>query len=115
MSNYKNVNFENSPTSAINSQTGTTYTLVLSDIIVEMNNASANTLTIPTNASVAFPIGVTITVLQYGAGATTVTGDTGVTVNGVSAGGIAAAAQYESFTLYKRATDEWIILDKTTA
>ena len=42
---------------AINTQTGTTYTLALADKgkIVEMNNASANTLTIPTNASVAFP------------------------------------------------------------
>lgn len=53
-----------------------------------MNNASSNVVTIPTNASVAFPIGATIIVDQIGAGSTTITGDTGVTVNGVSAGSV---------------------------
>ncbi|KKL81470.1 hypothetical protein LCGC14_1994450, partial [marine sediment metagenome] len=65
----------------INAQTGTTYTLVLTDDgkLVTMNNASANTLTIPTDASVAFPIGTRIDVMMIGVGVTTVTGDTGVT------------------------------------
>jgi len=115
MAKYKNMELENSPINQINTQTGTTYTLVLADMIVEMNNASANTLTIPTNASVAFPIGTTITVVQYGAGVTTVTGATGVTVNGVSAGGVAASAQYAGFALYKRGTDEWIAVNLVTA
>ena len=103
--------------SDINTQTGTTYTLVLTDRdkIVEMNNGSANTLTVPTNASVAFPVGTTLTVIQYGAGSTTVEGDTGVTVNGVSAGSVAVDSQYGGVALYKRATDEWIIVNKTTA
>jgi len=99
----------------INAQTGTTYTLALNDNVVTMSNASANTLTIPTNASVAFPIGTTVTVIQLGAGATTVTGDTGVTVNGVSAGGVAADAQYGGFALIKTASDTWLIPNKTTA
>ena len=40
----------------INNQIGTTYTLALVDsgALVAMNNDSSNTLTIPTNASVAF-------------------------------------------------------------
>lgn len=97
-----------------NTQTWTTYTLAIGDrsSIVEMNNASANTITIPTNASVAFPVGTTISVIQYGAWATTVTWDTGVTVNGTSAWSKATTAQYEWLALYKRATNEWVIVNK---
>jgi len=93
-----------------NDQTGTAYTLVLSDAgkTVYMNNASANTLTIPTNASVAFPSDTVINIVMEGAGATTVTGDTGVTVNGVSAGSGAINTQYQGVTLQKRSTDTWI-------
>ena len=58
----------------LNDQTGTTYTPVLTDqyqVLVTRSNASASTMTIPTNASVAFPVGTVITVLNKGAGATT--------------------------------------------
>jgi hypothetical protein len=98
------------PVVAVNTQTGTAYTLALTDAgdIVEMNNAAANTLTIPANASVAFAIGDVISITQFGAGVTTVTGDTGVTVNGVSAGGATINSQYQGVSLYKRGTDEWI-------
>lgn len=92
-----------------NAQTGTTYTLVLGDAskLVSMSNASANTLTIPTNASVAFPVGTTIVVMMKGAGTTTITGATGVTVNGVSAGSGDLSAQWGAVSLYKSATDTW--------
>ena len=58
----------------INAQTGTSYTLVLSDEgkLVTLTSATAVTLTIPTNASVAFPIGTQIDLSQDGAGAVTV-------------------------------------------
>jgi len=94
-----------------NDQTGTTYTLALTDAgkTVWMNNASANTVTIPTNASVAFPIGTTISVMMEGAGITTVDGDTGVTVNGVSGGGAAIQDQYTRAFLTKRGTDSWVL------
>lgn len=94
----------------INAQTGTTYTLALTDRghPVTMDNASANTVTIPTNASVAFEVGSVILVIQKGAGATTITGDTGVTVNGVSAGSGDITAQYSAASLIKVATDTWI-------
>ena len=54
----------------INEQTGTAYTLVGSDAgkLIKMTNAAANTLTVPPNSSVAFDIGVTINVVNYGAG-----------------------------------------------
>jgi len=96
---------------SINAQTGTTYTLVLGDAhgIVTMDNAGANTLTIPTNASVAFPTGTVIEVWQLGAGSTTIEADTGVTLNGVSAGGVALGAAYAPATLRKIGTDAWLI------
>jgi hypothetical protein len=97
-----------------NTQTGTTYTLALTDRsgIVEMNNGSANVVTIPLNSSVALPIGTTLTIIQYGAGATTATGASGVTVNGTNGGSKATTGQYHGLALYKRATDEWIVVNK---
>lgn len=98
-------------TTTVNAQTGTTYTLALTDRgqTVTMDNASANTLTIPTNASVAFAVGSVVTVIQKGAGVTTIAGATGVTVNGVSAGSGDMSAQWQGVAVMKIATDEWIV------
>ena len=95
-----------------NDQTGTTYSLVLGDAgkSVWMNNASANTLTIPLNSSVAFPINTVITVVMEGAGTTSVEGATGVTLNGVSGGSGDIDGQYKGVTLIKRTTNTWIAL-----
>jgi hypothetical protein len=95
----------------VNAQTGTTYTLVLGDAgkVVTMSNASANTLTIPTNASVAYDVGTVINVMMIGAGTTTIAGDTGVTVNGTSAGSVDVSAQYQGVALLKIATDSWAV------
>lgn len=94
-----------------NNQTGTSYTLLVTDKskTVWMNNASANVLTIPLNASAAFGINDTLIVMAEGAGKTTITGDTGVTVNGVSAGSADILSQYNGATLVKRGTDTWVI------
>lgn len=95
----------------VNPQTGTSYTLVLSDSgkFITMSNASANTLTIPTNASVAFVIGTTISITMLGSGTTTVTGATGVTVNGVSGGGATIDAQYKGVSITKIGSDTWVM------
>jgi len=100
---------------ATNSQTGTTYTLVLGDAgkIVEINNASAITLTIPTNASVAYPVGTQITLLQTGAGQITVADPSGGTLNATP--GKKLRAQWSSATLLKRATDTWVLIGDLTA
>jgi hypothetical protein len=91
------------------------YTLVLADSgkMIEMNNASANTLTIPPNSSVALPVGTTITVLQTGAGQCTLTAGAGVTVNATP--GLKLRAQWASATLIKRATDTWVALGDMVA
>ncbi len=92
----------------LNTQTAS-YTLVLGDAnkTIEMNVASANTLTIPPNSSVAFPVSTVINVTQYGAGATTITAGAGVTLR--SEFGLIMAGQYALATLYKRATNEWVV------
>ena len=91
------------------------HTLVAADqsSFIEMNNASAQTLTIPANAAVPFPIGTVITVYQMGAGITTILGDTGVTLQGnggsASAGSTTIQVRYGVAVLYKRATDVWVV------
>lgn len=93
---------------SFNAQTGTTYTLVLSDDSkrVSMNNASANTLTVPPNSSVAFPVGTQIIIKQKGAGQTTIAAGVGVTINSAD-GALKLRIQYSSAVLTKSATDTW--------
>lgn len=95
----------------VNPQSGTSYTLVLADRggLVTMNNAAANTLTIPANASVAFPVGTIISVIQLGTGTTTIAGDTGVTVNGESGGSGSIGSRFQAAALLKTATDSWTV------
>lgn len=92
-----------------NAQTGTTYTLVLTDNgrFVTLSNASAITLTVPTNASVAFPTGAVINIQQIGAGQVTVAGAGGVTVNGT---GTALRTQWSAASIVKTNTDTWTLI-----
>ena len=84
------------------------YTAVLGDAnnIVEMNVAGANNFTVPTNASVAFAIGATLTVIQFGAGQTTLLAAGGVTIQTPSS--LTARVQYSTVCVIKVATDTWI-------
>jgi hypothetical protein len=86
------------------------YTLVLGDAdkLVEINNASANNLTIPLNSSVAFPTGTQILLAQYGAGQTTIVATSGVTVRSNGAK-LKLNAQYSGATLIKIAENEWYL------
>jgi hypothetical protein len=94
----------------INDQTGTTYTTVLSDNgkIVTLNNTSSITVTVPTNASVAYSIGAQIHLYNKGLGQVTVQGDSGVTVN--SSYGLNLRSQYSLGTLIKLDTNNWILI-----
>lgn len=98
-----------------NAQTGTTYTLALSDAgkMVTLTNASAITLTIPTNASVAFPVNTRIDLLQYGAGQVTISG-AGVTIYS-SGSKTKLTGQYSGASLWKKATDTWVLIGDITA
>jgi len=93
--------------STLNPRTAS-YTLSLSDAgkTVEMNSASATTVTIPTNAAAAFPLGTVVWITRQGAGTVTVAG-AGVTLRARS--GSAAPVQYAVGRLWKRAADEWFL------
>jgi hypothetical protein len=77
-----------------------------------MNKATAIAFQIPTNASVAFPIGTAITVLNIGVGTCTISAVTSGTTTVLSAGTVAAAptlAQYKTAVCIKTATDTWYV------
>jgi len=97
---------------AVNAQTGTSYTSVIGDAFktVTMSNGSANKLTIPPNSSVAYAIGDRIDVVMLGSGTTSIQGGAGVTVNGVSTGTVAIAAQFAAVSCLKIATDTWVAM-----
>jgi hypothetical protein len=100
--------------SSFNNKT-TSYTLVLGDEgnVVEMESASANTVTIPTNASVAFNIGSSIDVFQKGTGQTSVVAGAGVTI--LNTPGLKFRDRYSMATLIKRDTNTWIVSGDLTA
>lgn len=105
----------NTPTTlSLNAQTAS-YTAVLTDKdkLVEINNASANTFTVPTNTNVAYPVGTQLNILQTGAGQTTIAGDSGVTVNGTP--GLKLRAQWSMATVIKRATNTWVAVGDLSA
>jgi hypothetical protein len=100
----------------LNSQTAT-YTVVLADnknTLVTMNVATAHDFLIPTNASVAFPIGSVINVVQTGVGKTTIeavsSGTTTISSTGATAAAPELRAQFSAASCVKVATDSWIIL-----
>jgi hypothetical protein len=101
---------------SLNAQTGTTYTFVLADNgkLVTASNASAQTYSIPTNASVAYPIGTQINIIQIGAGQVSINAVTSGTTTVSSTGATATApklrAQFSSATCIKAATDLWYVV-----
>jgi hypothetical protein len=100
--------------SSFNNKT-TSYTPVLGDEgnVVEMESASANTVTIPTNASVAFNIGSSIDIFQKGTGQTSIVAGAGVTV--LNTPGLKLRDRYSMATLIKRDTNTWIVSGDLTA
>lgn len=98
----------------LNAQTGTTYTLVLTDNgrLVTLSNASAITVTVPLNSSVAYATGAIINVQQIGAGQVTIQGASGVTITstGATATTPKTRAQYSAASIIKTATDSWTVI-----
>ena len=95
----------------LNAQTGTTYTLAASDAgdLVTLTNASAITLTVPTNASVPFAIGTQVTIAQSGAGQVTISPAVGVTVSAADTA-TKLRVQWSAATLIKTNTNNWILI-----
>jgi hypothetical protein len=96
----------------VNNQSAS-YTLALGDwaCMIRMNNAGATTITIPPNASVAFPSGTAIVLRNVGAGVTTITRGAGVTLQiaGSATSKDVAMAQWGSATAIQEAANVWVI------
>lgn len=91
-----------------NNQTGTSYTFVLADAAktVTSNNVGAVTFTIPPQSSVAWADGTTLTIRNYGAGAVTFAGGSGVTVTNTAS----TVAQYGSAKVVRTGSNAWTVL-----
>ncbi len=87
--------------------TALTLALTHAGAIVRQSNAGAIATTVPANASVAFPIGTSIGLRQVAAGAITVSGAGGVTINVPTGHTAVSRAQGSSLALVKVATDTW--------
>jgi hypothetical protein len=104
------------PTFTVGTANTADYTAVLADqyqVLEIMDKATAIAFQIPTNASVAFPVGTALTVLNIGAGLCTISAVTSGTTTILSAGSTAAAptlAQYKSAVCIKTATDTWYVV-----
>lgn len=104
------------PTFTVGTANTADYTAVSADqyqALEIMNKATAIAFRIPTNASVAFPVGTAITVLNIGVGTCTISAVTSGTTTVLSAGATAAAptlGQYKSAVCIKTATDTWYVV-----
>lgn len=88
----------------------TARTLALTDesAVIVFSNASAVTVTIPANATVACPIGFICHLYQQNTGQITVAGAGGVTVN--SSLTLKTRDQYSTLSLVKIAADSWYLI-----
>lgn len=96
--------------------TDLTYTFVLGDRFKtkRFNNGSAQTITVPLNSNVAFPVDTRIDCIAYGAGAVSFTPEGGVTIRSKDSN-LTIDGQYSAVTLLKIATDEWLLIGALTA
>ena len=92
------------------------YTAVIADtyqVLELMNKGTAIAYKIPTNASVAFPIGTVLNILNIGAGVCTISATTPGTTTILSAGAVPASptlAQYRTAACIKTGTDSWYVV-----
>jgi hypothetical protein len=83
------------------------------DDLIEIASASATTLTIPADATLNFPIGTSLDILQTSTGQVTIAGAGGVTVNATP--GLKLRTQWSSATLFKRAANTWVVIGDLSA
>ena len=83
------------------------------DSLIEVASSSATTVTIPTDANLALPVGTSIDVLQTSTGQVTIAGAAGVTVNATP--GLKLRTTWSSATLFKRAANTWVVYGDLTA
>ena len=85
------------------------------DDLIEMGSATAVTLSIPTDATLNFPIGTSIDILQTGAGQVTIAAVTPGTTTVNATPGLKLRTTWSSCTLFKRAANTWVVYGDLTA
>ena len=112
-----------------NAQTGTTYTTVLGDAnnLITLSNASAVTVTVPLNSSVAYPINTVLSFEQLGTGNTSICPASGAVVTFQSArfgqttssspvtGCIALNGIYGLLQMKQTSTNNWYVFNYSPA
>jgi hypothetical protein len=88
------------------------YTLALADAgkLITVNSSSAVTVTIPTNGSVAFPVGTNVALAALGTGVVDIAGASGVTIRSTAGTAPDLSKQYAGAQCWKIAADEWLII-----
>ena len=101
---------------SVTTQSGTTYTVDADDqyqVLILTSNAAAKTVSIPTDATLDYPIGTTITFINTGAGDLTINAVTSGTTTISSAGASSSAPkvqQWRSAAAVKVAANSWIVV-----
>jgi hypothetical protein len=85
------------------------------DSLIEVDSASAVTLSIPTDASVNYPVGTTIDILQTNTGQVTIAAATPATTTVNATPGLKLRTRWSSATLLKRAANTWVVYGDLTA
>lgn len=90
---------------------GESYSLGLAALgkVVESTSATSITVTIPSDAVEAFPVGSVVELYLYGTGAVTIVAGSGVTMH-APGGRVTLSEQYGSVAIRKRAMNEWTII-----
>ena len=105
---------------SVTTQSGTTYTVDADDqyqVLILTSNAAAKTVSIPTDATLDYPIGTTITFINTGAGDLTINAVTPGTTTINSAGATPAApivGQWKSVACIKTGANSWIVVGATS-
>jgi len=101
---------------AINAQTGTAYTTVLTDVgkLITITNAAAQSVTIPPNSSVAYGVGDQINIMALATATTTIVAGAGVTLNSNGAK-LVLNGQYAVATCLKTDTNTWVVVGNVKA
>ena len=85
------------------------------DSLIEVSSATGVTISIPTDATLDYPIGTAIDILQTGAGQVTIAAVTPGTTTVNSTPGLKLRTTWSSATLFKRAANTWVVFGDLTA
>ncbi len=85
------------------------------DSLIEVSSATGVTVSIPTDATLNFPIGTSIDILQTGAGQVTIAAATPGTTTVNATPGLKLRTTWSSATLFKRAANTWVVYGDLTA